>query len=241
MIPSVAASGRKRRRPAWLPALAAVFFAALTFWLGQWQLERAAEKRVRQAAFDAAAQVPPVALSMVPEFFEAYTRVRVEGVFDSAHQVFIDNRVHQGRAGYHVITPLIHAGGVVLVNRGWLPVPPDRAEVPRAPPPAGRIVMEGMLLSARSRYVELSSASAAGPVWQNLDLDRYRQTYRADLPDRLVLQTSLAADGLIRDWPLPGLGADRHMSYAAQWFSLTGLIIVLYAYFGLWRRFHVAR
>ena len=40
---------------------------------------------------------------------------------------------------------------------------------------------------------------------------------------------------------MPGLGVDRHIGYAVQWFSLTGLILVLYGYFGLWRRFHGAR
>jgi surfeit locus 1 family protein len=240
MIPSVAAAGRKRRRPAWLPVAAALFFAVLTFWLGQWQLQRAEEKRARQAAFDAAARLPPVALAQVPDAFESYVRVRMEGVFDAAHQVFIDNRVHQGRAGYHVVTPLIHAGGVALVNRGWLPLAADRADLPRAAPPAGRVVLEGRLVPARSRYVELAPAGEVGPVWQNLDLERYRQTYRSDLPDRLVLQTSPAFDGLARDWPLPGLGAERHVSYAIQWFSLTGLIVLRYGYFGIWRRFHGA-
>jgi surfeit locus 1 family protein len=238
MIPSVAAAGRERRRPAWLPVAAALFFAVLTFWLGQWQLQRAEEKRARQATFAAAARLPPVALAEVPDAFEPYVRVRVEGVFDAVHQVFIDNRVYQGRAGYHVVTPLIHAGGVVLVNRGWLPLAADRADVPRAASPVGRVALEGMLVPARSRYVELAPPAVAGPVWQNLDLDRFRQAYRSDLPDRLVLQTSPAADGLARDWPLPGLGAERHVSYAIQWFSL---IVVLYAYFGIWRRFHGSR
>ncbi|MBP9916352.1 MAG: SURF1 family protein [Thiobacillaceae bacterium] len=235
-----AAAGRKHRRPAWLPVLAALVFAVLTFWLGQWQLQRAEEKRARQAAFDVTARIPPVPLARLPEAFEPYTRVGVEGEFDAAHQIFIDNRVHRGRAGYHVITPLVHAGGVVLVNRGWLPVAPDRARVPLAAPPAGRVVLEGRILAARGRYVELA-AGEDGPVWQNLDLDRFRHAYRRDLPDRLLLQTSPAADGLVRDWPMPGLGVDRHIGYAVQWFSLTGLILVLYGYFGLWRRFHGAR
>ena len=242
MVPSVAAPGSSgRRRPVWLPALAAIFFAALTFWLGQWQLGRAEEKRARQAAFDVAARLPAVPLDSVPEVFAPYLRVKVEGVFDTAHQVYIDNRVHQGRAGYHVVVPLVHAGGAVLVNRGWLAAMPDRADFPHAVPPTGRVKLEGLLVPARSRYVELSAASVDGPVWQNLDLERYRAGYRADLPDRLLLQTTPSDDGLVRDWSLPGPGAERHISYAIQWFSLTGLIGVLYAYFGIWKRIHAAR
>ena len=38
----------------------------------------------------------------------------------------LDNRVHQERAGYHVLTPFRADGAeaVVLVNRGWVPLAP---------------------------------------------------------------------------------------------------------------------
>lgn len=234
-----------RRRPAWLPALAALFFAGLTFWLGQWQLGRAEEKQARQAAFDAAARLPVADIAVLPASVPPYTRARVMGRFDGTHQIFLDNRIHRGRAGYHVIAPVIHASGVVLVNRGWLAAGADRAAPLHAPPPADAVTLEGLLVPAQSRYVELSAQAVEGRVWQNLDLERfrsrYRPDYRPDLADRMLLQTSPAPDGLVRDWPRPDAGVERHVSYAVQWFSLTGAIAALYAYYGVWRRFHGPR
>ena len=234
-------SGWVRRRPAWLPALAALFFAGLTCWLGQWQLGRAEEKRAKQAAFDAAAGLPALDIAALPTSPAPFMRIRVTGRFDAAYQIYLDNRMHQGRAGYHVIVPLAYRGGVVLVNRGWMPTGSDRGVRPQARWPSAPVTLEGLLVPAQSRYVELSEQGVAGPVWQNLSLARYRDWYRGDLPDRMLLQTSPAEDGLVRDWPRPGAGVEKHLSYAVQWFSLTAAIVVLYAYYGLWRRFHAAR
>lgn len=238
-------AARARRRPAWLPALAALFFAGLTFWLGLWQLGRAEEKRAKQAAFDAAATLPAVELAALPVSAAPFSRVRVSGQFAAAYQIYLDNRLLQGRAGYHVIVPLAYSGGVVLVNRGWLVAASDRAIRPVAPLPSAPVTLEGLLVPAQSRYVELSERGVAGPVWQNLSLARYRDWYQAkhrgELPDRMLLQTSPAADGLVRDWPRPDAGVERHLGYAVQWFALTAAIFALYAYYGLWRRFHAPR
>jgi len=232
---------RVRRRPAWLPALAALFFAGLTFWLGQWQLGRAEEKRAGQAALAAAAALPALDIGTLPASPALFSRTSVTGRFDAAYRIYLDNRIYQGRPGYHVIVPLAYRGGVVLVNRGWMPAGSDRGVRPEAPLPASPVVLEGLLVPAQSRYVELSGQGVAGPVWQNLSLARYRDWYRGDLPDRMLLQTSPAGDGLVRDWPRPDAGVEKHLGYAVQWFSLTAAIVVLYAYYGLWRRFHASR
>jgi surfeit locus 1 family protein len=225
-----------------------VFFAGLTTWLGLWQLDRAEEKRARQAAFDEAAALPVLdisAITTLPVASMPYRRVRVSGQFDHTYQIYLDNRMHQGRPGYHVIVPLVFPGGVVLVNRGWLAAASDRAVRPQAPLASARVTVEGWLIPAQSRYVELSEQGVEGAVWQNLSLARYRAWYqtkhRAELPDRMLLQTSPAADGLLRDWPQPDTGMERHLGYAAQWFAMTVAIIALYAYYGLWKRCHVPR
>lgn len=229
---------RTRRRPAWLPALTALFFAGLTFWLGHWQLGRAEEKRAKQADFDVAATLPALEIAALPVSAPPFSRVRVTGQFAAAYQVYLDNRLLQGQPGYHVIVPLAYPGGVVLVNRGWLAAASDRAIRPDAPLISQRVTLEGLLVPAQSRYLELSEQGVTGSVWQNLSLARYRDWYRGDLPDRMLLQTSPADDGLLRDWPRPDSGVERHRGYAVQWFAMTAAIFALYAYYGLWRRFH---
>jgi cytochrome oxidase assembly protein ShyY1 len=34
-------------------------------------------------------------------------------------------------------------------------------------------------------------------------------------------------DGLVRDWPAPEAGAEKHDAYALQWYSLAVLSVVL--------------
>lgn len=236
-------SPAKRRRPLWLPPAAALCFALLTAWLGQWQLDRADQKRARQAAWDAATARPVVDLATAGGDWAGlyYRRVRLLGVFEPAHQIYLDNRMHAGRVGYHVLCPLAFGDRAVLVDRGWLAAGLDRSVEPRNPPPAGEVSVAGVLVPASSRYLELAATQAQGRVWQNLDLARYRDWSGRNLANAVILQTSVSADGLGRDWPRPDAGVSRHEGYAVQWFAMTMAIIALYAYHGIWRPRHGPR
>jgi len=207
--------------------LAGVLVSGLAAGLGAWQLDRAEHKRALQARLDAGASQGVVLLDGLPSNPEywLYRRVRLHGSFAAAHQVFVDNRVHEGRSGYHVVAPLQldGAGKAILVNRGWLPAGADRAYGPYASVPAGRVRVEGVLVRARARYLELTDDTVQGRVWQNLDLARYRDFYAASLPDLLLLQTGAGEDGLVRAWPRLDAGVDKHLGYAGQWFLLSAL------------------
>jgi len=232
------ASERKRRRPGWMPALAALFFALLTAWLGHWQLDRAQQKRELQARYDARDRLPALELHTAPADWKAllYRRVRFDGVFDNARLIYIDNRIYQDHAGYYVIAPMDFGGGSLLVNRGWMPFLGDHSKQPTAVALTGKRSVEGILVPARSRFFELSANSVQGRVWQNLDIDRYRARYKLDVPEVVLEETTSADDGLVRDWPKPGINIQMHLGYATQWFSLTATIVVLYIYFGVWRK-----
>jgi surfeit locus 1 family protein len=230
-----------RARPVWLPTLAAVVFAALTATLGQWQWGKAVMKAAKQAVYDEGERLPVLTWQEATALGEAafYRRVRVSGHFLPAYQVLLDNRVQEGRAGYHVIVPLSQEqGGVILVNRGWVEAAADRRQLPTVGIPTSTQTLEGILVHAQGHYLELAKGAEAGKVWQNLDLERYRAWVGADaaLPDWLLLQTSPGQDGLVRVWPKPDLGIAMHRSYAVQWFSLCALIVGLWVYFVVVKR-----
>ena len=247
-----------------LPLLAGVAVVALTVALGNWQLRRAQDKAALQAALDAAAQAPlrsapaDAALAATPAApgLRPGQRLRLEGEWLAAATVFLDNRTHQGRAGYHVLTPLRLAdgSGVVLVDRGWVAAGADRGALPEAPLAAGRAVLEGRLhLPEASPFTlvrggtevyepEVGGPDAGGRRWQVLDPARLGAQPGVGLPPCagapagagcvapwIVLQTSAAADGLVRDWPLPAAGIERHRGYAFQWYALAALAAVLTA------------
>ncbi len=97
--------------------------------LGNWQLERAAEKRSLDADFSRAGPIltlPPASIA-VPR----YQRVSAAGTYDAAHQFLLDNMSESGTAGVHVLTPLLLAdGNAVLVDRGWVPFGATRDSLP---------------------------------------------------------------------------------------------------------------
>lgn len=226
------AIGRWRFAPSLWPTLAASFFFVLTLWLGNWQSGRAEEKRALQARYDAALREAPVhvGVELLDRGSVLHRRLEAEGVFDDARTILLDNRVHDGVAGYHVLTPLILDGGklALLVDRGWIAAGRSRDELPAPPVPAGRIRLEGMATALDSRYVELGDAAPQGRVWQNLDSARYARLHGLTLQPVLLLQTSAQADGLVRDWPRPDAGVAMHVSYAFQWYSLATTLAVLW-------------
>ena len=60
-----------------------------------------------------------------------FREAELRGEYVPGRQFLLDNMVHDGVAGYHVLTPWrADGGGWVLVNRGWVPAHPDRAVLP---------------------------------------------------------------------------------------------------------------
>ena len=75
--------------------------------------DRAEEKAGRQALLEARVAEAPVRLTGTVRSADEllFRRVRVEGRFVPEGQIFVDNRIHGGRAGFHVVTPLAIGGG----------------------------------------------------------------------------------------------------------------------------------
>ena len=217
---------RARLHP--VPLVAGFVVAVLTLQLGNWQVRRAAEKTELQARIEAGAAAGAVAPAGSADVAEWRT-VALAGEWQPAGTIYLDNRVHRGRVGYHVLTPLrlSDRSGDVLVNRGWVAGNTDRRRLPPVTSPAGPVEVAGTVRRPETRPFTLAEAAGHGQVWQYLDLDRYRESSGFAVRDWIVLQTSAAPDGLVRDWPRPDAGIDRHHGYAFQWYSLAGLSLVL--------------
>lgn len=218
---------RPRLHP--VPLIAGVTLALLTLQLGHWQTRRAAEKAALQAEYFAPARSQAQALGPRPP--AEWQTVELRGEWLADRSILLDNRVHDGRAGYHVFTPLqvTAPAARVLVNRGWIPVGPDRARLPEITTPSGPVVVTGRVRHPADKPFTLGADASApvGVVWQTLDLSRYRAWLQGPVADFYLQQTSAADDGLIRDWPQPDAGIDRHRGYALQWYALAALATAL--------------
>lgn len=227
------------RRPAWIPFVATIVVVAVSVAAGNWQQRRMLEKDALRAALDAANREAPAALPSGADDWSAwrYRRVTVRGRFDASEQFLVDNRVHDGRVGYDVVTPLaLRDGTWLLVDRGFAPAGRDRRVLPSAPPPAGDVTVEGRLEVPPTGFV-FGNPEPSGMLWPHLDPARFAaRTRRAVLP--VYLQATGGAvgdDALERDWPQPDLGSERHLSYMVQWYTFAALAAGLWLFFTLRR------
>jgi len=230
-------NGGWRFRPRLVPSAVAAAFIALTLALGSWQTRRAEEKLELGRRLDAAARGPVLAVPSVPAEASAFDRRRVSarGTFLASATVLLDNKVLHGVAGYHVLTPFKLKGGdlYVLVNRGWVAAG-DRSKFPQISTSETPQTIGGFA-KIPGRFLELAPEAPSGPLLQNLVLEREARRLGLRLQPFVIEQTSSAKDGLVREWPRPDLGVDRHRSYALQWYSFAALAAILYVALGLRR------
>lgn len=211
---------------------------ALTISLGRWQMHRAEEKEARQAMLESRMAEPAVRLTGPVPSAEPllFRRVHAEGEWLADRQIYIDNQIVGGRAGFAVITPLRLRGspGAVLVNRGWEPRGRDYPRAPRVEAPAGPVAVEGLATLPPARYLELSGETVTGDVWQNLSIERYRSRTGLDvLP--VVILADPPGPGLASMAERPDAGVAKHREYELTWFSLAATTFVLWVVLNLRR------
>lgn len=232
--------GHRRFTPSlWMTALCVLAVAAF-IGLGRWQWHRGVEKEAVWRDFSAAegpATSPASPLGALPRF----ARVRLEGRYDAAHQFLLDNRTHDGAAGYEVLTPLqLEDGRWVLVNRGWVPFSGYRDRLPDTTlADAGApVTVTGRIDTLPVEGMESGRAPpAAGAIWPKVTSFPHVAEIAAALgrpiEARQVLLDPSAPDGYLRDWRPPGVPPDRHYSYAVQWWLFAATATVLYGLLNL--------
>ena len=203
-------------------------FAALFVYLGFWQLQRAATNREVVASFAAGA-----AAALLPELpaalgaAERFRRLDVRGAYAEGPQFLLDNMLHDGVAGYQVLTPLHVAGSPqwLLVNRGWLAASGDRAVLPQVPVGTEERHVTGRLERLPRPDLRLG-APPSNEMVTDVTVVQYPTATElaaalgAELFDYQLLLDPAEPDGFVRDWRAPGVGAERNLSYAGQWLLL---------------------
>lgn len=200
--------------------------------LGKWQLSRADEKNARYELLEQYAKQPAVTMpnTMVRLEDFQYREVEMQGEFVSGHTIFLDNKTHKGRAGYHVITPfrVLNSTLLVTINRGWVATGYDRSVLPHVNEISGVIKVTGLVMAPEFRTFKLSEMITAGKVWNDFNLQRYQEEIGQEMQPLMVLQKNDVEDGLIREWNRPDSGAAKNLGYAVQWFLLATTAIIIF-------------
>lgn len=207
---------------------------------GVWQYQRGVAKAAFMADFAAALQAAPMPLeaalrtpATLPRPVSGALRLRAK-----APWLLLDNARRQSQVGIRALAIYQSANKVpVLVDFGWLLLPPDR-QLPLLDPPPATLEARGLLVPLPGQGLRLM-----------------RNVWPAPMPSQLLL-TYLDADevaaaigsapyaGLLRLDPALPIGytrdldalpntlpADTHFGYAAQWFGFAITVFVIYLIF----------
>jgi len=217
-----------------------LFALALIFLrLGIWQTDRKAQK---QLLFEQFENAPLLSLPEALQQQEQFARIEARGRYDPDRHILLDNKIFNGRAGVHVLTPFsLENGTQILVNRGWLPLAADRRSLPEVPTDGRDRVIDGILNRPPTGGQRLGEADIVKrDDWPQLitylDLNAVGEALESPLEPWLV---QLAADDVSgfegRQWQAAVMTPEVHGAYALQWFALAAAALVIWIVLGIRR------
>jgi surfeit locus 1 family protein len=234
-----------RARELFWPGIAAAFTILLLLGLGFWQLRRLDFKEALIAKIETRAKGAPIELpprdrwsTLSSENYD-YQHVTLAGNFDLAREALIYTPAPQDfgvEPGYFVLTPFrLDAGGVVLVNRGFIPQSAVANDA-RKESPQGRLTLSGVMRAPQSRNIFTPEDDPAHGRWFTSDASKIAQFLKlSDVAPFTVVLDSQSESTRVRGGPRPVARepeiVNNHLSYAFTWFSLAGgLAIIFFLY-----------
>lgn len=228
----------------WLLTTFLVFAGtAVCIRLGIWQLDRLEQRRefnlqvgtMRAADLLNLNQTTPGDIATME-----WRAVTVTGEYDFENQVALRNQYSNGLYGFHLITPLLYNGGVVLVNRGWIPAESDSAPQDwRVYDEAGEVTVTGQIRLGQGKPafggVEDALPVDGSPlwVWNNLEVEKMS----AQMPYP-ILMVFIQPNPEVGDTepPIPyqpniELTEGSHFGYALQWFTFATILFLGYPFY----------
>lgn len=222
---------------AWLVTASGV---ALFLGLAGWQFQRGQAKQVWLAQFD---DQSPAILDLAPQSAApgplVLQRARAAGRYVEGQQLLQDGQSRAGRPGYHVWTPLLlNGGGLLVVNRGWIPQPYTGS--PPLAAPENEITVTGWWRALPEPGIRLAGGECHPPARFPAVVVYPPQAQLACLLGQSVLPGLLLLDpeipgGFVREWSVTGIPPERHYGYAVTWLGLALTALVLFITLNLHR------
>ncbi|WP_298721750.1 SURF1 family protein [uncultured Oceanisphaera sp.] len=186
--------------------------------MGVWQLSRADEKRLLLQEWQQRRDIG-LALHEALVMSSPYGyRLEANGVYLSGGDLFLDNQIASGRAGYRLIRPLQTRHGLLAVDTGWWPADPDRRKLPPIPPQHEPVQLSGHIIRPYVPPLSLGEVPFDPRLRRvsSLETEQLAQIWGQQvLP--FVLKLGIEQG----DWQPVVMGPERHIGYAVQWFAMT--------------------
>ena len=224
-----------------IPTLVYLCLLPVLLALGMWQLDRSEQKRAFFKSQEQAIAIETLHLSAVLKNNTKalrYRQVEVTGHYDVAHQFLIDNQISGGKAGYFVLTPLILTGEdkAVLVNRGWIPLNPNRSVLPDLQINKTEAIITGRINNFPSVGIKLAGAEIPTAGWpsivQVVDSNVLAKKLGYSLFQFQIELAKELPDGYKREWHTSTImPPEQHTAYAIQWFALALTLTILFIWY----------
>lgn len=232
--------------PVW-GTLFVIVSAGILCSLGNWQLERLHWKESLIGKIESEYTRDPLQNPFDSDLLKAVALQKppmaygsVRGLYHHDLEILIGPRTHEGKPGYHVVTPFSIAGGNgrVLVNRGWVPL--DMAD------PTARLEnqMEGMVtLTGMARLPDKPNPftphnDPANHTWYSVNpQDIALAVNMPDFPD-VVFYAETQDPPLEGNYPIMTLTRtippNNHWQYALFWYGMAALLTLIYIIYLVW-------
>ncbi|MBP2303129.1 SURF1 family protein [Azospirillum picis] len=234
---TLSAGTARRFRPSLGATLVTLAGLAVTIGLGTWQVERLQWKTALVERIDRRMAAPPAPLPARiddPAAWE-FRPVTLTGRFLDKEMLLIA-RPHPGQAGYEVLTPLRRSdgAGIVLVNRGFVPMDRRDPATRAAGRTEGEVTLRGIvrLPHAAGLFQPGNGTPAPGAVWMRVD------------PPAMAAAQALGEVAPVVVEMLPGQGGgasgspagieprvelpNNHLQYALTWYGLAVTLAAIY-------------
>lgn len=223
--------------PIWYLTLLTLVLVVLLVALGFWQLARSDAKEKLIVRYEANHALPTLKLNHADWAAEQlhFRAVVVSGELQNAPVLMLNNRVQQGRIGFHHLSLLRLDGAAtyLLVNRGWVPAMDDGGPmIQGAGVQSGRQTLRGLLVPVPSSGLRLGEprlhSGTQALELPYLDLPWLEQTLNVDLLPLMLLLDEDVIEQYQQQRQAVWLSPQRHQGYALQWFLLALLLAIIY-------------
>jgi cytochrome oxidase assembly protein ShyY1 len=224
-------------------ALVVVVLCYATWWLGEWQFHRLADRKASNAVVRAneTKEPAPVGDVLAPgrpvAADDEWRLVEATGTYDADDEIVVRYRTRDGASGVDVVVPLVTGDGTaLLVDRGWAAADNEGTSPSDLPsPPDGPVTVEGWVradASGDSVTVDDHSTRAISSTTIGPAIDR--RVYGGFV--ELRTEDGRPAAGL-EPVELPTLDNGPHFFYGLQWwfFGVLAIVGFFYLAYDEWR------
>lgn len=202
--------------------------------LGFWQLSRATEKSEIEQQVIQREQFAAISLEdLTQEMIEhpVGIKVHLDALPLEGKRLLLDNQNYQGKVGYLALQLVQSTSGkMVLVERGFVPAPSLREDLPQVDWLTQPFSSDGRLYRKSANPLSNELLIEVGPVSriQNLNFSQLEEHWNTRIEPYVVQPIG-------DSWPYPqpwqpvSMNSQKHRGYAVQWFSMAGALLVISA------------